>query len=177
MIRVFVADDHAIVRRGLADLFAETPDIVLVGEAIDGRAALQALEPEDIDVFLLDLSLPKINGTEVLRRAHAARPKLPIVILSMYPEDQYADRLRAEGAAAYLNKGQSVQDVLAAIRAVALGKCPAPSARRPENPPPDPARTAPPQAYAPQPGRASKPLHWRGRILMFFWPPLKPLLG
>ena len=68
MIRVFLADDHTIVRSGIKQLLSTTPDIEVVGEAADGRAALQAMEATDCDVLILDLSLPKVNGTEVLRR-------------------------------------------------------------------------------------------------------------
>jgi len=116
MIRVFIADDHEVVRQGMRHLFDTTSDIRVVGEAVDGRAALQAAENADFDVMVLDLSLPKVSGIEVLRRIHKDHPTLPVVVLSMYPEEAFAPRMLNEGAAAYISKERPLADVEAAIR-------------------------------------------------------------
>lgn len=122
MIRVFLADDHAVVLAGLRQLISATDDMRVVGTAADGRQVLLLAEAGgEWDVLVLDLSLPRVSGMEVLRRLRSLRPTLPIVILSMYPEDQYAIRLMREGAAAYLSKERPPEDLLAAVRRVAAG--------------------------------------------------------
>lgn len=121
MIRIFIADDHAIVRHGLRGLISATPDMRVVGEASDGRQLLNQAETLDCDVLVLDLSLPKVGGPEVLRRLKQQRPTLPIVVLTMYPEDQYAVALLRSGASAYLCKDRPSHELLDAIRRVAQG--------------------------------------------------------
>ena len=121
MIRVFIADDHAVLRHGLQLMLEATDEMVVVGMASDGRAALQAPGIDTCDVLILDLSLPRVSGGEVLRQVHERRPKLPIVILSMYPEDQYALHLLRAGASAYLSKDRPPEDLLAALRKVTAG--------------------------------------------------------
>lgn len=120
MIRVFVADDHAIVRHGLKQLIDNEPEMQVVGEAENGRQVLQA-DVAEWDVLLLDLSLPRVNGLEVLRQMRDKHPKLPILILSMYPEEQYAVRLIREGANGYIGKDQTPERILEGIRKVASG--------------------------------------------------------
>ncbi|MCB9761751.1 MAG: response regulator transcription factor [Alphaproteobacteria bacterium] len=124
MIRVFMADDHPIVRAGLRALLSLAPDITLVGEVGDGRKVLLAMEEPDwaVDVLLLDLSLPRVGGLEVLRRVRARHPDLAVLVLSMYDEEQYADRLLAQGAAGYVSKDRSEEELIAAVRAVARGR-------------------------------------------------------
>ena len=122
MIRVFVADDHAIVRDGLRRLLAETTDMVLAGETRKGREVLDRAPAEAWDVLVLDLSLEDIGGIEVLRRLREQAPKLPVIVLSMYPEEQYALRILKMGASAYLSKGRSSAELLDAIRAASQGK-------------------------------------------------------
>lgn len=122
MIRVFLADDHAIVRDGLKRLIAETPGLALAGETSKGREALERAQQDDVDVLVLDLSLEDLGGLEVLRRLREARPKLPVIVLSMYPEEQYAVRLLKLGAKAYLSKGRSSSELVEAIRTVAEGR-------------------------------------------------------
>ena len=121
MIRVFIADDHAVVRSGLQLVLEAEGEMTVVGTASDGLRAVQAEEVDRCDVVILDLSLPKLSGGEVLRRLRARRPELPIVILSMYPEDQYALHLLREGASAYLSKNRPPEEVIAAIRKVVRG--------------------------------------------------------
>lgn len=119
MIRVFIADDHAIVRSSLQLLLEATEEMIVVGTAEDGLRAVEAPEIDRCDVVILDLSLPKLSGGEVLRRLRARRPELPVVILSMFPEDQYSPSLLRDGAAAYVSKHRPPEDVIAVIRQVA----------------------------------------------------------
>jgi two-component system, NarL family, invasion response regulator UvrY len=121
VIRVFIADDHAIVRHGLRELIASTADMKVVGEATDGRQLLNLAPTLESDVVILDLSLPKVNGPEVLKRLKALRPNLAILVLTMYPEDQYAVALLRSGASAYLCKDRPSSELLEAIRRVAAG--------------------------------------------------------
>src|SRR5689334_2632769 len=122
MIRVYVADDHTIMRQGLRKLLREAPDMEVVGESGDGRHVLLAMEQVACDVLLLDLSLPRVNGIEVLRRLRETRPALRIVVLSMYAEEQYALRLLREGAAGYVSKDRPSEELFAAIRRAAAGR-------------------------------------------------------
>lgn len=121
MIRVFIADDHAIVRHGLRKLIEESGDMKVVGEASTGRQVLLAEDKNTWDVLILDLSLPRVNGIEVLRRLRVECPKLPVIVLSMYAEDQYAMRLLKEGAAAYLSKDRPPAELVTALRVVGSG--------------------------------------------------------
>lgn len=123
MIRVFLADDHEIVLGGLQRLIAESGDIEVVGTATDGRKALQRALREGFawDVMVLDLSLPRVGGAEVLRRVKAERPDAKVIVLSMYPEEQHAPHLLESGAAAYLSKASSPERFLEVVRAVASG--------------------------------------------------------
>lgn len=121
MIRIFIADDHAVVRAGLRTMLASTPDLQLVGEATNGREVLEALETLEVEVLLLDLSLPRVSGIEVLRRLVRARPQLRILVLSMYAEEQYATRMLKEGAAGYLSKDRPIEEVVVAIRRIVEG--------------------------------------------------------
>ena len=121
MIRVFIADDHKIVCDGLQRLLHETPGVVFVGSASRGHQVLQLAEKNTWDVLLLDLSFEDISGVEVLRRLRVSHPDLAIIVLSMYPEEQYAVRLIKMGASAYLSKGRSSDELVAAIHAVARG--------------------------------------------------------
>lgn len=122
MIRVFLADDHLIVRDGVRRLLAETPDMQLAGEASRGREVLDRAATERWDVLVLDLSFEDVGGLEVLRRLRATAPKLPIIVLSMYPEAQYAVPVLQLGASAYLSKGRSSEELIDAIRAAARGE-------------------------------------------------------
>lgn len=122
MIRIFLADDHPIVRQGVRRTIEEQPDMTVVGEASDGWQVLNADGRASWDVLVLDLSLPTISGIEVLRRLHAELPRLRVLVLSMYAEEQYASRLLAAGAAGYVSKDEPPSAVLAAIRAVAAGR-------------------------------------------------------
>jgi DNA-binding NarL/FixJ family response regulator len=121
VINIFIADDHAIVRCGLRQVIEQQRDMRVVGEASDGRAVLLASDRDTWDLLILDLSLPKVGGIEVLRRLRQDSPQLKIVVYSMYPEDQYGLRLIHEGAAAYISKDLDVVELMQALRAVASG--------------------------------------------------------
>lgn len=127
MIRVFLADDHPVVRRGLRTLIEARHDMTVVGEAGDGLKLLNAERKETWDVLVLDLSLPRVGGMEALRRLRAECPGLCVVILSMYPEAQYAPRLLAAGAAAYLSKDLPPEEVVRVVGQVARGAYRAPA--------------------------------------------------
>lgn len=124
-IRVLLADDHRIVREGLKQVLADAPDIVVRAEAARGDEALEtvaALEGSvGLDVVLLDIAMPGRDGLEVLQALRQAWPRLPVLMLSTYPERQYAVRCIKLGAAGYLNKGADADEMIAAVRKVAAG--------------------------------------------------------
>jgi two-component system invasion response regulator UvrY len=122
MINVLVVDDHAIFREGIKKVLATTADIVVAAEAGDGRDAAQKIREGSFDVVVLDIALPGKDGIAVLRELKAEHPALPILILSMYPEEQYAVRVLKEGASGYLTKESVPSDLIAAIRRVARGR-------------------------------------------------------
>jgi two-component system invasion response regulator UvrY len=122
MIRVLICDDHMIVRRGIRQSLAEAADIEVVAEAGDGPAALQRLRKGDIDVLLLDIALPGRDGLDVLRQARDEHPKLPVLMLSTYPDRHYAVRSLKLGASGYLNKSADSEQIGHAVRHVADGK-------------------------------------------------------
>ncbi len=122
MIRVFIADDHGIVRKGMKQILSRTPDIEVAGEASTGQEALEKIWANNFDVVILDISLPGRNGLEILKQIKSQQPKLPVLILSMYPEDQYAVRVLKAGAAGYLTKESDKSELIEAIRRVAQGK-------------------------------------------------------
>ncbi len=122
MIRILIVDDHELVRHGLARIFEKSKDIFIAAEQDNGIEALYWIRHNDCDVVLLDISMPGQTGIEVLKQLRAEKPKLPILILSNYTEDQYAVRLIKSGAAGYLTKGCPSAQVVEAVRAVASGK-------------------------------------------------------
>lgn len=121
MIRVLLADDHAVVRRGLKQILAETEDIRTEGEVDSGAGVLRAMREKKYDIVLLDITLPDQNGLEVLGQLRAAHPKLPVLMLSVHPEEQYAVRALKGGAAGYLTKDSAPEEMVAAIRKVYRG--------------------------------------------------------
>lgn len=121
MIRVVIADDHTIVRDGLRALLAAEADLRVVGEAGDGRAALEATGRTSPDVLLLDLSMPGLNGVEALRRLREVAPATRVLVLSMHGSSDYVRPAIAAGAAGYLVKGAGLDHLLAALRKVAAG--------------------------------------------------------
>lgn len=121
MIRVLVADDHAVVRRGLREMLAETGDIEVAAEAATAAEALERVRRERFDVVIIDLSLPGRNGLDLLREIKGERPDVPVLILSVHPEDQYAVRALKAGAAGYLTKESPPEILVEAVRRAAAG--------------------------------------------------------
>ncbi len=121
MIRIQIADDHAIVRHGLKQILALSPEIALVGEASHGEALLDSLRQTPCDLVLLDMSMPGLSGVELIERLHAEHPGLPILILSMHIEAQIASRALKAGASGYLTKDSEAPVLMEAIRKVASG--------------------------------------------------------
>ena len=121
MIRLLIADDHHIVREGLKRILAESPDIQLVGEAVDGNEVLSLCDNDNIDVLLLDISMPGPGFLEILQRLEAKHPLIRILVLSMHPEDHYAIRAIKAGAAGYLTKDHSPEELAKAVRRVYRG--------------------------------------------------------
>ncbi|HEX8963495.1 MAG TPA: response regulator transcription factor [Rhodocyclaceae bacterium] len=121
MIRLLIADDHAILRSGLRQLFSSAGDIEVVAEAEDGPQALDRLREQDIDVALLDLSMPGTSGVDLVARLSGRYPRLAIVVLSMHNEPQIAERALKAGAAGYVTKDSDAATLLAAVRTAAGG--------------------------------------------------------
>jgi len=121
VIRVAIADDHAIVRDGLRSLLSAQPDVEVVSEGADGREALDALERLKPDVLLLDLSMAGLNGVEVLRRARALSAGTKVLVLSMHASADYVRPAVRAGAKGYLVKGAGISHLLEALRTVARG--------------------------------------------------------
>lgn len=122
MIKVIIVDDHEIMRRGLQLILASAEDIQVMAEAENGAAALKLLERQVPDVLLLDVAMPELGGHEVLQHIAKNHPELAVLVLSMYPEEQYALRLIKAGAAGYMTKDSAPTQLVAAIRQVASGK-------------------------------------------------------
>lgn len=121
-IRVFIADDHAIVREGLKQILAEQRDIAVVGEAETGLDAIKLFRKSRCNVLLLDISLPDRNGIEVLKQVKDEKPDLAVLMLSMHREDQYAIRALKAGASGYMTKQSAPRELVNAIRQVAGGQ-------------------------------------------------------
>ncbi|MRX08174.1 response regulator [Pseudoduganella sp. FT25W] len=121
IIKVFIADDHAIVREGLKQILAETRDIVVAGEAENGLDAIKLFRKSECQVMLLDISLPDRNGIEVLKQIKKEKPELAVLMLSMHREDQYAIRSLKAGASGYLTKQSAPKELVTAIRQVSNG--------------------------------------------------------
>jgi len=122
MINILIADDHSIVRAGLKQIIAEIPDMAIVDEASNGNEVLEKIRMNDYSVVVLDIAMPGISGLEALKEIKSERPGLPVLMLSMYPEDQYAIRVLRSGAAGYLTKESAPAELVTAIRTVANGK-------------------------------------------------------
>ncbi len=121
MIKVLVCDDHVIVRRGLRQILAETPDIMVGGEAGTADEALTLLRRESWSVVVLDINLPGASGMDLLAQIHKERPALPVLVLTVYSEEQYAVRAIKAGAAGFLTKESAPDKLIEAVRKVAAG--------------------------------------------------------
>ena len=121
MINVVVIDDHAVVREGLKRIISENPGMAVSGEAGDGHEAMRAVKENPCDGVLLDITMPNRNGLDVLKQIHSESPRLPVLVLSMHAEDQYAIRVLRAGAAGYLTKESAPAKLVQAIRKVVRG--------------------------------------------------------
>jgi DNA-binding NarL/FixJ family response regulator len=121
IIKVFIADDHAIVREGLKQILAETRDIIVAGEAENGLEAIKLFRKSECQVMLLDISMPDRSGIDVLKQIKKEKPDLAVLMLSMHREDQYAIRSLKAGASGYLTKQSAPRELVTAIRQVAGG--------------------------------------------------------
>lgn len=122
MIRIAIVDDHAIVRSGLKQFFSEQVDLRVTGEASNGREALDLVRKGEVDVLVMDLSMPDQSGVDALAAIKARAPDLPVLILSGFPEEHYATTLLKQGASGYLNKECDPEEIVTAIRTVYRGR-------------------------------------------------------
>ncbi|MDP1952433.1 MAG: response regulator transcription factor, partial [Betaproteobacteria bacterium] len=122
MIRVLIADDHAILRRGLAQIIAEAGDMQVCAEAETGAETVKLARENAVDVVLLDITMPDRNGLDTLKQLKKEKPKLAVLMLSMHPEETYALRSIKAGASGYLNKQSAPALLVTAIRKVAAGR-------------------------------------------------------
>jgi two-component system invasion response regulator UvrY len=121
VIRVLITDDHAVVRRGLKEIVMRELPGAVCGEAQDAQQVLVQVQSQVWDLVILDINMPGRSGIEVLRDLKRMHPKLPVLVLSMHPEDQYGKRLLKAGASAYMNKDVAPEELIKAIRRVLAG--------------------------------------------------------
>lgn len=122
MIKIGIVDDHAVVRSGLKAFFSSFVDFRVVGEAGSGREAIDMVRTTEMDVLIMDLSMPGQSGIDSLAMVRAKAPNLGVLILSGYPEEHYAVNLIRQGASGYLNKECPPEEIADAVRTVALGR-------------------------------------------------------
>ena len=120
-INILIADDHPIVRAGFKQVIADTEDMIVADEAENGQDVLTFIQKKDYDIILLDISMPGRNGLEILKDLKVEKPKTPVLILSIYPEEQYAIRALRAGASGYMTKASAPHELIAAIRKICQG--------------------------------------------------------
>lgn len=120
-IRILIADDHPIVREGYKKILMSQPDMDVTGEAGNGQEVLDLIQKKDFELILLDISMPGRSGLEILKELKSQKPHLPVMILSIYPEEQYAVRAFRDGASGYLTKASTPKELISAIRKVSQG--------------------------------------------------------
>ncbi len=121
MIRILIADDHEMFREGIKRICEDNPDIEVAGEASDGNEVLDKVAEDEYDLLLLDIAMPGFNGLDTLKQLKTLKPKLRVLVLSMYPEDEYAIRAIKAGAAGYLTKAKASRELMEAIDKVSSG--------------------------------------------------------
>jgi len=121
LINILIVDDHAIVRKGIRQILLETSDKYAVEEACNGQEALEKVYKNNYDLVLMDISMPGRSGLDILKQLKQEKPKVPVIILSVYPEEQYAVRALKTGAAGYLTKESAPEELIRAIRKVSRG--------------------------------------------------------
>jgi two-component system invasion response regulator UvrY len=121
MIKVLIADDHAVVRQGIKQILANTADITVVGEAANGQEVITKLGETRVDVVILDITMPESNGLQTLAAIKRAQPRLPVIVLSVHDEDQYGVQVIRSGASGYVTKECAPDQLVAAIRKAVMG--------------------------------------------------------
>ncbi len=121
MLKILIADDHPILRQGIKQIIEEAPDMEVTGEASNGAEVLTKVYNNDFDIIVLDITMPGRSGLEALKQLKNEKPKTPVIILSMHPEEQYAVRALKAGASGYLTKASAPEELVTAIRKVAQG--------------------------------------------------------
>ena len=121
MIRVIIVDDHPVVRRGLKQIVAAEQDMQVVGEAENAREALHVIRQTPCDAVVLDITMPDASGLDVLNQLKHERPTLPVLIMSIHEEEQYAHRVLKAGASGYLMKNSIPEELIKAIRKITSG--------------------------------------------------------
>jgi len=120
-IRILVADDHAVVRRGLRHIFAMSPDVVIAAEAVNGGEVIEKLQTTPVDVLLMDVSMPGTDAVDLVKRVRAQQPQVAVLVHSMHAESPVASRMLQAGAAGYITKDSEPEQLVAALRKVAGG--------------------------------------------------------
>jgi two-component system invasion response regulator UvrY len=121
MIRLLIADDHEMFREGIKRICEDNPEIKVAGEASSGNEVLDKVAEDEFDLLLLDIAMPGMSGLDTLKQLKSLKPKLRVLILSMYPEDEYAIRAIKAGAAGYLTKAKASRELMEAIKKVSSG--------------------------------------------------------
>jgi len=121
-IKILIADDHMIVREGIKQIISEIPDMTVADEARTGHEALNKALTNDYDVVVLDITMPGVNGLDVMKQIKTQKPHLPVLVLSVHPEEQYALRVLKAGASGYLTKESASDELIAAIRKISSGR-------------------------------------------------------
>jgi DNA-binding NarL/FixJ family response regulator len=121
-MKVLIADDHAVVREGLKQILSESSDMVVAAEASTGPEVLEKIDKDDFDLIILDIAMPGRGGLDILKEIKNKKPRLPVLILSMYPEEQYAVRVLKAGASGYMTKESAPHELVKAIQQISRGK-------------------------------------------------------
>jgi len=121
MIQILIADDHEMFREGIKRICEDNPDLVVAGEASNGNEVLEKVAAREYDLLLLDIAMPGLNGLDTLKQLKTLKPKLRVLVLSMYPEDEYAVRAIKAGAAGYLTKAKASRELMEAIKKISDG--------------------------------------------------------
>lgn len=122
MINILIADDHPVVRKGMKQIIEEATDMKITDEASNGAEVLSKISKDDFDIILLDITMPGRSGLEILKEARKIKPKIPIIVLSIHPEQQYAIRALKAGASGYLTKSSAPEELVTAVRIVSEGR-------------------------------------------------------
>jgi len=121
MIKILIADDHPIVRQGLKQIISETADMVVKDEASNSQEVIEKIQKSKFDILILDISMPGRSGLDILKDIKTERPDLPVLILTMHPEDQLAARVLKAGASGYLTKDSAAEQLVSAVRKIVAG--------------------------------------------------------